>query len=142
MPSKQLHPVEDLAVLYRARHYWHTPSLDRNVCDILNMFEDYNELGNEFINELFASMSRKVLPDCASTRIFYEPCKVVKTTAMEIVVESVTMPSKILELYPDFERCNGGTFNVNKARLQQHGFVKHTRRYAGYFYLAIPEVKV
>jgi hypothetical protein len=137
--TKQLHPVEDLAVLYRARHFWHTPLCDRTVAETLNAFGDYTALPNEFINEFLSSMTRKVLPDCESTRIFYEPCKVQKNTAMEIIVESVTMPPKIWELYPDFKA--GGRFNVSKPRLQRDGMALHTR-HGDYFCLAIPEVKV
>jgi hypothetical protein len=58
---------------------------------------------------------------------------------MEIVVESVTMPPKILELYPDFN--TSGRFNVSRPKLQRDGMALHTR-HGDYFYLAIPEIKV
>jgi hypothetical protein len=55
---------------------------------------------------------------------------------MEIVVTSQDMPPEIMELYPDFYK--GGTFHINKAKLQQSGRAYHSR-HGEYFYIAVPD---
>jgi hypothetical protein len=131
-----MHQVESLTRLYRARYYWHTPELDRTVAETLNLFGDLDSFDKEFINQFLASLNRQPVPDCQSSRIFYEPCVVVKTAAMEIIVVSQTMPYEITKLYPDFNK--GGKFHINKAKLQRDGKAHHSR-HGEYFYIAVPD---
>lgn len=132
-----LHPVESLSRLYRARYFWHTPDLDRTVAETLALFG--NEFGNEFINQFLVSLNRQVSRNCQYSRIFYEPCVVVKTTAMEVIVISQDMPSGITNLYPDFYA--GGKFHINKAKLQRDGRALHTR-HGEYFYIDGSDVAI
>lgn len=108
-----MHPVENLTCLYRARRFWHTPDLDRTVAETLTLFGDLDSFDKEFVNNFLGSIHRQVVQDCQYSRIFYEPCVVVKTTAMEVIVISQTLPYKITKLYPDFYA--GGKFHINKA---------------------------
>jgi hypothetical protein len=131
-----MHSVESLTRLYRARYFWHTPELDRTVVNTLNLFGDLDSFDKEFINNFLSSIHRQIMPNCQYSRIFYEPCVVVKTTAMEVIVISQTMPYEITKLYPDFNR--GGKFNINKPKLQQSGRAYHSR-HGEYFYIAVPD---
>ena len=131
-----MYPVENLTHLYRARYFWHTPDLDRTVAETLNLFGDLDSFDKEFVNQFLASLNRHPIPDCQSSRMFYEPCVVVKTTAMEVIVISQDMPSAIMELYPDFNR--GGRFNINKPKLQRDGRAYHSR-HGEYFYIDVPD---
>lgn len=134
-----MHQVESLTRLYRARRYWHTPDLDRTVADTLALFGDLDSFDKEFINNFLASIHRQPVPDCQSSRIFYEPCVVVRTTAMEVICISQSMPDAIMELYPDFNK--GGKFHINKAKLQRDGRALHTR-HGDWFYIAVPDVAI
>ncbi len=134
--QKVLHPVESLTHLYRARYYWHTPDLDRTVAETLALFGDLDSFDKEFVNQFLASLNRQPVPDCQYSRIFYEPCVVVKTTAMEVICISQTMPYGITKLYPDFNK--GGKFNINKPKLQRDGKAHHSR-YGEYFYIDVPD---
>jgi hypothetical protein len=136
-----MHSVENLKILYRARRYWHTPKL----ADLLKaLWSDSGDLSLVFpspysimfVYDFLESLKHRVDPNCQSSRIFYEPCPVVKTTAMEVIVISQTMPYEITKLYPDFKA--GGKFNVNKPRLQRDGKALHTR-YGEYFYISVPD---
>ncbi len=109
-----MHPVENLTILYRARRY---NTGNRG----LSLSFKYHVLGG-------------ATPDTWLT--LYEPCPVVKTTAMEVVVTSQDMPPEIMELYPDFYK--GGKFHINKAKLQQSGRAYHSR-HGEYFYIAVPD---
>ena len=137
--QKVLHPVESLTHLYRARRFWHTPELDQAISKIIKHFGDRESIPLEFITEFMQGMRRHGLPDCDSWKTFYEPCPVVKTTPMEIVVVSQNMPPDILERFPDFYA--GGKFHINKARLQRDGKALHTR-HGDYFYVAVPDVAI
>lgn len=134
-----LHPVESLTHLYRARYFWHTPDIDRTVADILNLFGDLDSFDKEFVNQFLASLNRQPVSNCQSSRIFYEPCPVVKTTAMEVIVVSQNIPLDILELFPDLYK--GGKFHINKAKLQRDGRALHTR-HGDYFYVEAPEMAI
>jgi hypothetical protein len=112
--QKVLHPVENLTILYRARRY---NTGNRG----LSLSFKYHVLGG-------------ATPDTWLT--LYEPCPVVKTTAMEVIVVSQNIPLDILELFPDFYK--GGKFHINKAKLQRDGKALHTR-YGEYFYIAVPD---
>ena len=112
--QKVLHSVENLTILYRARRY---NTGNRG----LSLSFKYHVLGG-------------ATPDTWLT--LYEPCPVVKTTAMEVVVTSQDMPPEIMELYPDFYK--GGKFHINKAKLQQSGRAYHSR-HGEYFYIAVPD---
>lgn len=136
-----MHQVESLTRLYRARYFWHTPSLD---IAMRNLFSEFGDKGvflpelysDGFGYDFFGSVFGQVSPHGECSRIFYEPCDVIKTTAMEIIVISKDMPSKILELYPDFYA--GGKFHINKTKLQQSGKAYHSR-HGEYFYIAAPD---
>jgi len=112
--QKVLHPVENLTILYRARRY---NTGNRG----LSLSFKYHVLGG-------------ATPDTWLT--LYEPCPVVKTTAMEVIVVSQNIPLDILELFPDFYK--GGKFHINKAKLQQSGRAYHSR-HGEYFYIAVPD---
>ncbi len=134
-----MHPVENLTHLYRARYFWHTPLLNRTVAETLALFGDLDSFDKEFINNFLGSIHRQVVPSCQYSRIFYEPCVVIKTTAMEAICISQSMPDAIMELYPDFHK--GGKFHINKAKLQRDGKALHTR-HGDYFYIAVPETAI
>jgi len=132
-----MHSVENLTHLYRARRYWHTPELNQAMHDLFQDFGDRgvfpldlfsDDYGYQFFGSVFESID-------SAARVFYEPCPVVKITAMEIIVVSQTMPYEITKLYPDFK--SGGKFNINKPRLQRDGKALHTR-YGEYFYISAP----
>ena len=112
-----LHPVENLNTLYRARRY------------------------NTGDRGLWLPYKYHVLEGATPNTwlMLYEPCPVIKTTAMEIIVTSKNMPLEILAQFPDFKA--GGTFHVNKAKLQRDGKALHTR-YGEYFYIAVPDVAI
>lgn len=112
--QKVLHSVENLTILYRARRY---NTGNRG----LSLSFKYHVLGG-------------ATPDTWLT--LYEPCPVVKTTAMEVVVTSQDMPPEIMELYPDFYK--GGKFHINKAKLQRDGRAYHSR-HGEYFYIDVPD---
>jgi len=112
--QKVLHSVENLTILYRARRY---NTGNRG----LSLSFKYHVLGG-------------ATPDTWLT--LYEPCPVVKTTAMEVIVVSQNIPLDILELFPDFYK--GGKFHINKAKLQRDGKALHTR-YGEYFYVDVPD---
>jgi hypothetical protein len=112
--QKVLHSVENLTILYRARRY---NTGNRG----LSLSFKYHVLGG-------------ATPDTWLT--LYEPCPVVKTTAMEVVVTSQDMPPEIMELYPDFYK--GGKFHINKAKLQRDGRAYHSR-HGEYFYIDAPD---
>lgn len=137
--QKVLHPVESLTHLYRARYFWHTPDLDRTVAETLALFGDLDSFDKEFVNQFLASLNRQPIPDCQSSRIFYEPCVVVKITAMEVICISQTLSYEITKLYPDF--YSGGKFHINKAKLQRDGRALHTR-HGEYFYIDGPDVAI
>jgi hypothetical protein len=142
-----MHQVESLTRLYRARYYWCTPDLADRYQDLADRYQDVfdrldevglfpSEFFGEFIYGFVESLERQIDPNCQSSRIFYEPCPVVKTTAMEVIVVSQNIPLDILELFPDFYK--GGKFHINKAKLQRDGKALHTR-YGEYFYIAVPD---
>jgi hypothetical protein len=131
-----MYPVENLTHLYRARYFWHTPDLDRTVAETLALFGDLDSFDKEFVNNFLGSIHRQVVPDCQHSRIFYEPCVVVKTTAMEVICISQTLSYEVTKLYPDFNK--GGKFNINKPKLQRDGKAHHSR-HGEYFYIAVPD---
>jgi len=133
---KVLHPVENLTHLYRGRGYWHTPELNQAIAKIINHFGDRVSIPPEFITEFMDGINRHGLPSGDGWNVWYEPCPVVKTTAMEIIVISKDMPPEIMELYPDFYK--GGKFHINKAKLQQSGRAYHSR-HGEYFYIEVPD---
>lgn len=136
-----MHPVENLTHLYRARRFWYTPELNQAMRDLFQELGDRgvfppNSFPNDFGYKFFESVFE---PIDSAARVFYEPCPVVKTTPMEVIVTSQNMPSEILELFPDFKA--GGTFHINKARLQRDGRALHTR-HGECFYIAVPDVAI
>jgi hypothetical protein len=131
-----MHSVENLTHLYRARRYWHTPELNQAIEKIINHFGDRRDIPPEFIAEFMRGINQHGLPSSEGWNVFYEPCLVVKITAMEVIVVSQTMPLNILERFPDFKA--GGKFNINKPRLQRDGRALHTR-YGEYFYISAPD---
>ena len=142
-----MHPVESLTRLYRARYYWCTPDLADRYQDLADRYQDVfdrldevglfpSEFFGEFIYGFVGSLGRQIDPNCQSSRIFYEPCPVVKTTAMEVIVVSQNIPLDILELFPDFNQ--GGKFHINKAKLQRDGKALHTR-YGEWFHISAPD---
>ena len=131
-----MHSVENLTILYRGRGYWHTPELNQAIAKIINHFGDRASIPSEFIAEFMNGIKRHGLPSGEGWNVWYEPCPVVKTTAMEIVVTSQDMPPEIMELYPDFYK--GGKFHINKAKLQQSGRAYHSR-HGEYFYIDVPD---
>jgi hypothetical protein len=134
--QKVLYSVENLTVLYRGRGYWHTPELNQAIAKIINHFGDRASIPPEFIAEFMNGIKRHGLPGGDGWNVWYEPCPVVKTTAMEIIVISKDMPPEIMELYPDFYK--GGKFHINKAKLQRDGKAHHSR-YGEYFYIDVPD---
>jgi hypothetical protein len=139
-----MHPVENLTHLYRARYFWHTPSLDLAMRDLFSEFGDKGVFPPELYSDgfgydFFGSVFSQASPCGECSRIFYEPCDVVKNTAMEVIVISKDMPSKIMDLYPDFHK--GGKFHINKAKLQRDGKALHTR-HGDYFYIDVPDVAI
>jgi len=132
-----MHPVENLEVLYRARRYWHTPQLDQAIAKIIKHFGDRASIPLQFVTEFINGINRLHWNEGWCT--FYEPCPVIKTTALEIVVVSQDLPTEVLEQFPDF--CSGGKFHVNKAKLQQDGKAYHSR-HGEYFYLNAPETAI
>jgi hypothetical protein len=133
---KVLHPVESLTHLYRARRYWHTPELNQAIAKIINHFGDRASIPPEFMAEFMNGIKRHGLPISEGWNVWYEPCPVVKTTAMEIIVTSQNLPIDILQKHPDFKL--GGKFHIGKAKLQRYGYALHTR-YGEYFYIAVPD---
>jgi hypothetical protein len=134
--QKVLYSVENLTVLYRGRGYWHTPELNQAIAKIINHFGDRASIPPKFIAEFMSGIKRHGLPSGDGWNVWYEPCPVVKTTAMEVIVVSQDMPSEIMELYPDFYK--GGKFHINKAKLQQSGRAYHSR-HGEYFYISAPD---
>ena len=139
--QKILHPVENLTHLYRARRFWHTPELNQAMRDLFQEFGDRgvfpldlysNDFGYKFFGSVFE-------PIDSAARVFYEPCPVVKTTPMEVIVTSQNMPPDILAQFPDFKA--GGSFHINKAKLQRDGRALHTR-HGEYFYIDVPDVAI
>jgi hypothetical protein len=133
-----MHSVENLTHLYRAQRYRHTPELNQAM---RNLFRDFGDRGvfppdlfpDDYGYQFFSSVFE---PIDSAARVFYEPCPVVKITAMEIIVVSQTMPYEITKLYPDFKA--GGKFNINKPRLQRDGKALHTR-YGEWFHISAPD---
>jgi len=113
-----MHSVENLTHLYRARRY--------NTRDV---WLDYYER-----NFLLTQLMRGTKPN--EWRIYYQPCQVVKITALEIVVISEYMCPEITKRFPDFRE--GGKFNINKPRLQRDGKALHTR-YGEWFHISAPD---
>ncbi len=135
MTQHQIHSVEDLTHLYRARRFWHTPQLNEAIAKIINHFGDRRDIPSEFVIE-FAKLQ---LPDTEGWQTYYEPCPVVKVKPMTIVVRSMDMPPEILEAFPDFHA--GGEFHVNKPELQRDGKAYHSR-HGEYFYIAVPDTAI
>ena len=130
-PAK-LHSLNNITHLYRARRFWHTPQLDEAIAKIINHFGDRRDIPHEFKRQFCDGLRRHALPSTEGWNVFYEPCPIIKTTALEIVVHSRLFP-------PDVPfRCDGGKFHVNKAKLQKDGRAYHSR-HGEYFYLAIPK---
>jgi hypothetical protein len=106
-----------------------------------NLFQEFGDRGvfppdlfpDDYGYQFFGSVFE---PIDSAARIFYEPCPVVKITAMKIIVVSQTMPYEITKRFPDFKA--GGKFNINKPRLQRDGKALHTR-YGEYFYISAPD---
>ncbi len=144
MTSKApMHPVESLTRLYRARRYWHTPELDQAFEKIINHFGDRESIPPEFMTQFIGGIMRNGVPNGDGWHTFYEPCPVVKITAMEIIVVSKDMPSELLEAYSVFSKgkpklYDGGRFNINKPKLQRDGKAYHSR-HGEYFYIDVPE---
>jgi hypothetical protein len=136
-----MHSVESLTRLYRARRFWHTPELKQAM---RNLFQEFGDRGvfppdsfpDNFGYKFFESVFE---PIDSAARVFYEPCPVIKTTPMEVIVVSQNMPPDILVQFPDFKA--GGKFHINKAKLQRDGFALHTR-YGDRFYIAVPDVAI
>jgi hypothetical protein len=100
---------------------------------------DRESIPTEFMTEFMRGIKRHGchgLPRGEGWNVWYEPCPVIKTTAMEVIVISQNLPIDILQKRPDFKL--GGTFHVNKAKLQRDGKALHTR-YGEYFYISVPD---
>lgn len=132
MTNITLHSVENLTVLYRGRRYWHTPQLNQAMAKIIDHFGDRASIPPEFIAEFV----KHPLPTTEGWNVWYEPCPVVRTTAMEVIVVSQDMPETIEDAFPDFYA--GGKFNINKPKLQRDGKAYHSR-HGEYFYINAPE---
>ena len=139
MDLQPMYPVENLTNLYRARRFWHTPELDQAIDKIIKHFGDRASIPPEFMTQFIHKIKRHGLPEKEGWNVWYEPCPVIKTTPMEIIVVSQNMPSDILEQFPDFYA--GGKFHINKAKLQRDGRALHTR-HGDYFYVAVPDVAI
>ncbi len=127
-----MHQVEDLKVLFRGRRYWHTPQLDQAIAKIVNHFGDRKDIPSEFIAMFMDGIRQHGLPEGEGWNTFWEPCPVIKTTAIEVVVYS-----QIFSFDVPFNP-NGGKFNVNKPKLQRDGKAYHSRC-KEYFYINAPE---
>jgi|GEM_PF-5498218 len=130
-----MYPLENIAILYRGRRFSHTPNFDRALKQIFDAFGGRANVPFEFKVEFFKGIEKHGFPD-DSWKIFYEPCPVIKSTALELVCTSQNMSPEILEAFPDFYA--GGTFHVSKAKLQREGKAYHSR-HGEYFYLNAPE---
>jgi hypothetical protein len=128
-----MHPVESLTRLYRARYYRHTPDLNRTVAETLALFGDRESIPTEFMR----GIKRHGLLLGEGWNVWYEPCPVIKTTAMEVIVISQNLPIDILQKHPDFKL--GGKFHINKAKLQRDGKALHTR-HGEYFFISAPDI--
>ncbi len=120
-----MHPVENLTHLYRARRY----NTGNRGLSLPYQHIYFGDTAFSMLNFIGKSVSNTWLT-------LYEPCPVVKTTAMEIIVVSQDLSPEILEIFPDFYK--GGKFHINKAKLQRDGKALHTR-YGEYFYIAVPD---
>jgi hypothetical protein len=120
-----MHQVESLTRLYRARRY----NTGNRGLSLPYQHIYFGDTAFSWLNFIGKSVSNTWLT-------LYEPCPVVKTTAMEVVVTSQDMPPEIMELYPDFYK--GGKFHINKAKLQRDGRAYHSR-HGEYFYIAVPD---
>jgi hypothetical protein len=123
--QKVLHPVENLTILYRARRY----NTGNRGLSLPYQHIYFGDTAFSLLNFIGKSVSNTWLT-------LYEPCPVVKTTAMEVIVVSQNIPLDILELFPDFYK--GGKFHINKAKLQQSGRAYHSR-HGEYFYIDVPD---
>jgi hypothetical protein len=120
-----MHPVENLTILYRARRY----NTGNRGLSLPYQHIYFGDTAFSLLNFIGKSVSNTWLT-------LYEPCPVVKTTAMEVIVVSQNIPLDILELFPDFYK--GGKFHINKAKLQQSGRAYHSR-HGEYFYIDVPD---
>jgi hypothetical protein len=120
-----MHPVENLTILYRARRY----NTGNRGLSLPYQHIYFGDTAFSLLNFIGKSVSNTWLT-------LYEPCPVVKTTAMEIIVVSQDLSPEILEIFPDFYK--GGKFHINKAKLQRDGKALHTR-YGEYFYIDVPD---
>jgi len=139
-----LRSVENLTVLYRGRRYWHTPQLDQAMEKIINHFGDRKDIPSQFVIEFMDGINNYGLPKGEGWNVWYEPCPVVKTTCMTIVVESKPAPNELLQSLFASRKSSfyvGGKFAVNKADLQRYGKAYHSR-HGEYFYLNAPETAI
>ncbi len=136
-----MHPVENLEVLYRARRYWHTPQLDQAIAKIIKHFGDRESIPSEFVSQFMDGIKRQGLPEKEGWNVWYEPCPVIKTTVLTVVVFSKPAPEEFLDglcLNRKSSFYSGGKFAVNKADLQRYGKAYHSR-HGEYFCLNAPE---
>lgn len=131
-----LHSVENITVLYRGRRYWHTPQLNQAIEKVINHFGDRKDIPTDFIVQLMKGINQHGLPSGEGWNTFYEPCPVVKSTDLSIVVVSKDLYLEDLKFPPYF--CEGGKFHVSKTKLQKDGKAHHSR-HGEYFYLNAPE---
>ena len=123
--QKVLHSVENLTHLYRARRY----NTGNRGLSLPYQHIYFGDTAFSLLNFIGKSVSNTWLT-------LYEPCPVVKTTAMEIIVVSQDLSPEILEIFPDLYK--GGRFHVNKAKLQRDGRAYHSR-HGEYFYISAPD---
>jgi len=135
MTQPQLHPVEDLTHLYRARRFWHTPQLNEAIAKVADCYS--NDVPPMFVTEFVNEINGEHWKD--GWAVFYEPCPVVKVKPMTIAVRSMDMPPEILKVFPHFRA--GGEFRVNKPELQRDGKAYHSR-HGEYFYIAVPDTAI
>lgn len=130
-----MHSVESLKTLFRERRFWDAPDLQALLDNILSRLENRGYIPTGFIAEFIDGMRGHQFSGRIE-KTFYEPCEVIKTTAMEIICISNEIPPEIIEAFPDF--YSGGKFHINKARMQQEGFAYHSR-HGEFFHLIDPE---
>lgn len=128
-----MHSLDNITTIYRGRRFWHTPIADQAIDRIINHFGDRANVPSELMIEFIKGIQKHGHPDGDPWEVFYEPCFVVKATAIAIVCESEDMPPELKKAF-----YAGGRFHVNKAALQRDGRAYHSR-YGEYFYLTVPE---
>jgi hypothetical protein len=133
-----MHELENIKLLYRARHFYYKPNFDRALKQIFDAFGGRSNVPFDLKVEFFEGIEKHGFPD-DPWKVFYEPCPVIKIKPMTIAVESQNMPPEIQEAFPDFYA--GGIFHIQKAALQRDGKAYHSR-HGEYFHLFAPETAI